>query len=248
MNRVRLDQPGYPITQYTSKDGLGSDIINVIYADSSSIYVGTPEGMSYFDEAKEDLSEGCRLYLLSLFNSGRERIGDTAHLQLPYTDKHLRLEFAGISYRSVGGITYRYRLLGLDSSWRTTKEAFLEYPTLPSGNYEFQLQATNKFGVSSTLLSLPFGVNTPFWQTTWFYGLLLAVFLSLTWLFISLRIAFIRNREKEKEQLSQRMMEMEHTALRPQINPHFIFNFLNSIQKIIFAQNTFQATKYIRGL
>src|SRR5260221_6030839 len=247
LNRVRLDQPGYPVAQYTSKDGLGSDIVNVIYADNSSIYVGTPAGLSFFDEAKVDLSEGCRLYLLSLFNSGKERIGDTAHLLLPYTDKHIRLEYAGISYRSVGGITYRYRLLGLDSAWRTTKEASLEYSTLPSGNYEFQLQATNKFGTNSSLLTLPFGVITPFWQTTWFYGLIIIAFLSLTWLFVSLRIRQIRNREREKERLSQRMMEMEHTALQAQMNPHFIFNCLNSIQQYIFDQDIFAANKYISG-
>lgn len=247
LNRVRLDQPGYPVAQYTSKDGLGSDIVNVIYADHSSIYVGTPAGLSFFDEAKVDLTEGCRLYLLSFFNSGKERIGDTAHLQLPYTDKHIRLEYAGISYRSVGDITYRYRLLGLDSAWRATKETSLEYPTLPSGNYEFQLQAANKFGVNSSILTLPFVVATPFWQTAWFYGLIIAAFLSLTWLFVSLRIRQIRNREKEKEQLSQRMMEMEHMALQAQMNPHFIFNCLNSIQQYIFEQDIFATNKYISG-
>ena len=171
LNRVHLGQPSYPIAQYTSQDGLGSDIVNVIYADSSTLYVGTPAGLSFFDEAKTDLSEGCRLYLLSVVNSGKERIGDTSALMLPYTDKSIRLEFAGISYRSVGGISYHYRLMGLDTNWRTTKEAFLEYPTLPSGNYELQLQAFNKFGVRSALLSLHFVVITPFWQATWFYGL-----------------------------------------------------------------------------
>ncbi len=247
LNRVRLDKPGDPITQYTSQDGLGSDIVNVIYADSSTLYVGTPAGLSFFDEKKVDLSEGCRLYLLSVINSGKERIGDTSGLILPYTDKSIRLEFAGISYRSVGGITYRYRLLGLDSNWRTTKETFLEYPTLPSGKYAFQLQATNKFGVSSPLMTLSLGVIAPFWQTSWFYGLILVGFLSLTWLFVSLRIAHIRKRESEKEQLSQRMMEMEHIALQAQMNPHFIFNCLNSIQQYIFDQDIFAANKYISG-
>jgi ligand-binding sensor domain-containing protein len=247
LNRVRLDQPGYPIAQYTSQDGLGSDIVNAIYADSSVVYVGTPAGLSFFDETKIDLSEGCRLYLLSIFNSGKERIGDTSALLLPYTDKHIRLEFAGISYRSVGGITYRYRLMGLDSTWRTSKEAFLEYPTLPSGNYELQLQAVNKFGVSSSVLSLHFGVITPFWQATWFYALIIVIFLSLTWLFVSLRIRQIRRRQQEKERLSQRMMEMEHMALQAQMNPHFIFNCLNSIQQYIFDQDIFAANKYISG-
>ncbi|HXO75621.1 MAG TPA: two-component regulator propeller domain-containing protein, partial [Puia sp.] len=38
LNRVRLDQPGYPVAQYTSQDGLGSDIVNVIFADSATLY------------------------------------------------------------------------------------------------------------------------------------------------------------------------------------------------------------------
>jgi ligand-binding sensor domain-containing protein len=247
LNRVRLDQPGYPVAQFTSQDGLGSDIVNVIYADSSMLYVGTPAGLSFFDESRIDHSEGCRLYLLSILNSGRERIDDTAALRLPYTDKYIRLEFAGISYRSVGGIVYRYRLLGLDSSWRSTKETFLEYPTLPSGNYELQLEAINKFGTRSAPLSLRFGVIAPFWQTAWFSGLLITAFLLLTWLFVSLRIRHIRRRQQEKESLNQRIMEMENTALQAQMNPHFIFNCLNSIQQYIFDQDIFAANKYITG-
>jgi LytS/YehU family sensor histidine kinase len=109
------------------------------------------------------------------------------------------------------------------------------------------LEAINKFGIHSALLTLHFGVIAPFWETTWFYGLILTAFLSLTWLFVSLRIAHIRKREKEKEQLSQRMVEMEHTALQAQMNPHFIFNCLNSIQQYIFDQDIFAANKYISG-
>jgi hypothetical protein len=112
LNCIRLDQPGWPVTQYTSQDGLGSDMVNCICADGNTIYVGTPAGLSYFDETKVNLSEDCRLYLLSIFNSGKERIDDSARLTFPFTDKHIRLEFAGISYRSVGGVTYDYRMLG----------------------------------------------------------------------------------------------------------------------------------------
>ncbi|HEY4336281.1 MAG TPA: histidine kinase, partial [Puia sp.] len=247
LNRISLDQPGYPINRYSSQDGLGSDLVNNIYADGSVIYVGTSAGLSYFDETRVNISEGCRLYLLSVQNSGRERIGDSASLQLPYIDKHLRLEFAGISYRSVGDITYRYRLTDLDTAWRTTKETYLEYPTLPSGSYRWQLQAVNKFGQKSDVLTLNIEVATPWWQTFWFEGLVLLAILCLAWLLASLRIRRIRNRQREKEQVSQRMMELEHTALQSQMNPHFIFNCLNSIQQYIFDQDIFAANKYLTG-
>ncbi|MBS1604760.1 MAG: histidine kinase, partial [Bacteroidetes bacterium] len=247
LNRIALDQPGYPVTQYTSQDGLGSDIVNSIYADSTVVYVGTPAGISYFDETRIDHSEGCQLYLLSVQNSGRERIDDTASLSLPYNDKHLRLEYAGISYRSVGGIVYRYRLIGLDTVWRTTKGNFLEYPTLPAGSYDLQLQAINKFGTRSAILSLPFTAIAPFWQTAWFEGLLLVVFLLLVWLFVTIRIRQIHRRQTEKEELNRKVTEMEHLALQAQMNPHFIFNCMNSIQQYIFDQDIFAANKYIAG-
>ena len=247
LNKIELGKPGYPVTHYTSNDGLGSDIINVIYADSSGIYVGTPVGLSYFNESRAKVTEECRLQLLAVINGGFDRIGDSSHLLLSYKDNGIRLEFAGISYRSVENITYRYSLNGLDSAWKETKDSYLEYPTLPSGNYTFRLQAINKFGRASRLLSLPFVVQTPFWHTLWFYALILVIFLSLTWMLVSLRIRSVNRRQKEKEQLARRMSELEHKALQSQMNPHFIFNCLNSIQQYIFDQDIFAANKYLTG-
>jgi ligand-binding sensor domain-containing protein len=247
LNKVELDKPGYPVTRYTSNDGLGSDIVNAIYVDGPTIYVGTSSGMSFFNEAKLRPPEECRLQLLAVLNAGVDRIGDSARLLLSYKKSDIRFEFAGISYRSVGHISYHYRLVGLDDGWNTTKDSYLEYPALPSGKYEFQLQAINNFGIRSKLLSFPFEVATPFWHTFWFYGLLMACFLALVWMLFSMRIRVIRRRQEEKEQVSRRMTELEHKALQAQMNPHFIFNCLNSIQQYIFAQDIFAANKYITG-
>ena len=247
LNKIDLGNPDYPVTRFTSNDGLGSDIVNTIYADGPMIYVGTSAGLSFFDESRTNINAGCRLALLGVINSGKERVQDTADLQLPFTDNNIRFEFAGISYKSVGNILYKYRLTGLDSNWRNTKESFLEYPSLPSGKYEFQLMAINKFGIWSRPASVRFTVATPFWNAAWFYGLNILAFLVLTWLFLTWRIRGIRRRQEEKEQLSKKMAEMERMALQAQMNPHFIFNCLNSIQQYIFDQDIFAANKYISG-
>jgi len=247
LNRIDLRQPDQPITQYTANDGLGSNVINTIFVDSPMVYVGTPAGLTFFDENRVDIHSACRLSWLDISSSGHSRIGDTSRLTLPYKENNIRFEYAGISYKSADKMTYQYRLLGLDTMWRKTNETFLDYPTLPSGEYDLQITAINKFGVRSRPLSLHFIVATPFWRTVWF---LAGVFLSslfLTWLAVSLRIKNIRARQQEEKQLAGKISEMEHKALQAQMNPHFIFNCLNSIQQFIFNQDIFAANKYITG-
>jgi LytS/YehU family sensor histidine kinase len=51
--------------------------------------------------------------------------------------------------------------------------------------------------------------------------------------------------ENEKEKVRKKIIEMEYMALRAQMNPHFIFNCLNSIQQYIFDKDIFAANKYI---
>ncbi len=248
LNRIGLDKPGYPITRYTFNDGLGSNIVNVVLQDSSVVYVGTPAGLSYFDQSKAVTREGCRLYLLSVMNNGKDRTTDTAALVIPFADRNVQFGFVGISYRSVGDITYRYRMIGLDSVWRTTRQTLLEYPVLPPGNYEFQLAAANKFGISSGMLRQRFTVITPFWLTTWFELLVVAIFAFGTWGIASWRVRTIRRRQQEREQLNRKMMDFERMALQAQMNPHFIFNCLTSVQQYIVDQDIFSANKYVTGL
>ena len=248
LNKVELGKPGYPVTQYTSRDGLASDLINTVFIDGSRVYVGTPAGLCYFDENQAAKPDSCRLFLLSLMNSDRDRIADTARLELPYSDKRVRFEFAGVSYRSAGDIIYRYRMLGIDDKWRQTRDTHLEYPDLPSGNYEWQLYAVNKFGRKSRVLRLPITVATQFWKRTWFISgaWLFSVF--VIWLLLSRRVRLLRRRQREKDELTRRMGDLEITALKSQMNPHFIFNCLNSIQKFIFNGEIAASNKYIAGL
>jgi ligand-binding sensor domain-containing protein len=248
LNKIELNKPGYPITRYTSRDGLASDMVNTLFADNSRIYVGTSEGLSFFDEKATMPAEDCRIYLLSLINAERERIADTANLVIPYTNKRVRIEYAGISYRSDNKIIYRYRMAGIDSTWRETKETYLEYPELPSGSYELQLMAINKFGNQSRIIKVPITVTIQFWKKPWFVISAWVLSLALLWWLGTWRIARIRNIQREKEKLMQKMAELENTALTSQMNPHFIFNCLNSIQLYIFKGDIAASNEYITGL
>ena len=247
LNRVQVNQPGYPVSFFNSNDGLASDNVNVVYASGSRIYVGTTTGLTYFDESKAVNGDECRLVISSITNSGRNRIGDSAAIVLPSKQNNIRFEFVAISYRSVGKITYRYRLNDLDSEWRETGDNYLAYPSLPSGEYEFQVQAVNRFGIKSEMRSIQFEVATPFWKEVWFQVVMLALFFSATWTFVAWRIRGVRKQQEQKAMQSRRMVELEHIALQSQMNPHFIFNCLNSIQQFVFDQDMIATNEYITG-
>jgi hypothetical protein len=248
LNRITLNGADYPVVQYTYHDGLASNVVNIIYADSPRVYVGTAAGVSLFDETKMNSGIGCRLLWLGISSSGVDRIKDTSHFELPYTNNNIHFEFVGISYKSAGEIRYLHRLSNLDTAWKESRLSFLDYPSLPFGEYNLQLMALDKFGTRSNVLTLHFKVQTPFWRTTWFLGCLILCFLLLTWLLVSLRLRRIRKQQRERELFTRKMAEMEHTALKAQMNPHFIFNCLSSIQQLIFEKDESLANKYIVGL
>ncbi|HEY1200015.1 MAG TPA: triple tyrosine motif-containing protein, partial [Niastella sp.] len=228
LNKIDLNKSGHPVTQYTYMDGLASDMVNTLFADNSRIYVGTSAGLSFFDEKNDLRNEACRISVLSLINSERERIADSGSLVIPYTNKRLRVEFAAISYRSAGKIMYRYRMTGIDTIWRETKDPYLEYPELPSGNFKLELMAVNKFGNTSRIISVPITVTLQFWKRTWFVISVWILSLALLWWLAAWRITRIRRKQQEKERLMHKMAELENTALTSQMNPHFIFNCLIS--------------------
>ncbi len=248
LNKINIKDTACPVVmRYTTADGLASDMIHAVYAEDGYVYAGTTRGVSLFNEAKISNDSRCDLRLLGITVSGKELQYDSAKLFLQHKDNNIRFDFVGISYKSAGDIVYSYKLSGIDDDWKTTRENFLLYPTLPSGNYELLLQATNKFGAKSEILTLRFEIAKTIREELWFRILVLAAALGLTWWLASLRTKRIRLREREKADTASRIAELEQQALKAQMNPHFIFNCLNSIQQYVFDKDVAGANKFITG-
>jgi ligand-binding sensor domain-containing protein/two-component sensor histidine kinase len=244
LNKVNIAQTPYPVTTYGTTDGLPSDIINAVYVDSSMIYVGTPSGLTFFDEAKVVNNSKCTLRILDISVSDKSQPLHDDY-ELKYREKSLRITYVGISFRSGGNIWYRYRLKGLKESWDSTTQTVLEYPSLPPGHYTFELIAINKKGIVSNPVKVSFIVDAAFWQTLPFQVLVIAVVILITWIVVAWRFSIIRKQEQEKIAIQQRLNDLEQMALRAQMNPHFIFNCLNSIQNFIIVNDLEASNMYL---
>jgi ligand-binding sensor domain-containing protein len=247
LHKIETETYAYTITKYTAADGLVSDFINCVYADDSLVYVGTPEGISYFDDKKISHQTPCILRLTDIAVSGGSIAPGSRHFSLERRSNNIRFEYAGISYRSGGEISYRYKLSGLDTSWRITKENFLSYPILSPGDYVMELQAINKFGIESEIISIPFSIKKFWWEEIWMQIFGIIFFLFIAGIVVNWRIRQVRLREKEKNLLREKISLQEQMALKAQMNPHFIFNSLNSIQHYVLDKDIVGANKYIAG-
>ena len=147
---------------------------------------------------------------------------DTPGLHFAHAENNIRFEYTGISFKSGGDITYRYRLTGPDDNRQTTKENYLIYPTLPSGDYVLQVIATNKSGVVSKLATVRFTIEKLLWEKTWLRlpGVILPG--AGIWIFVQYRIKQIREQEAARANTNRKISEPEQMVLKVRINPHFI--------------------------
>lgn len=245
LNRIEIDGKENKITRFTTSDGLPSNVINAIATSGKKVFVGTPMGLTYFEVDNISQASTCDLQLTGIYISNTYWAYDSSNFSLPHKNNDVRFEFSGISFKSAGEIKYQYRLQGLQSDWITTTDQQLNFPSLPSGRYLFQLKAINKYGVESSVKEVAFTIEKLFWEKTWFRLLILFSLTGVIWMFFQYRIRKVTKKEKEQAKLNQHIAELEQKALRSQMNPHFIFNSLNSIQQYVAERDITGANNFI---
>ena len=160
------------------------------------------------------------------------------------TFKHNRndlgFNFKAINPDAADGMKYSWKLQGLDNQWtEVSKAESVNYTNLPPGDYSFKVKALSANGMLSNTISTSFSISPAFWQTNIFKILLgLGTLLFLGGIF-SLRVSRIKRKEKQKRaalELKNELLTLEQKALQLQMNPHFIFNALNSIQSLVVNQ------------
>ncbi|WP_160713848.1 sensor histidine kinase [Chitinophaga solisilvae] len=173
-------------------------------------------------------------------------IRDQAPVMLTHRQNFISIEFKSLQYHHEK-IRYLYKLEGVDEDWVRAEDMLVaKYTNLAPGNYTFRVQAVNTAGTFSNNISeLEIFIRPAFWQTPWFRLLCLLLVAALIYLYFRLRIATVKKEAQQREEIQQQMAQLEMKALRAQMNPHFIFNALNSIQTFMMKSETEQALSYL---
>ncbi|MCB9231706.1 MAG: histidine kinase [Bacteroidia bacterium] len=227
---------------YDEADGLPSNEINALAYLGDSIFVGTNEGLAVFNPEVLNREILPPPTYITRFSINDIDTTYTKDLVLGYDQNDILIEYTGISFRNRKKVVYSYILEGADKEWKTTRSAQIKYPSLPPGDYSFKVISSIENKIQSTnIASINFKILKPWWQTAWFYIICGVLGAGLIFLYFILRIKSIRRRNEYEMRIS----ELQSSALRLQMNPHFIFNTLNSIHYFINSNDKKSARHYL---
>jgi ligand-binding sensor domain-containing protein len=155
-------------------------------------------------------------------------------------EKNLVIQYTVVDFEYGNQYKFSYRLNRLDPWVNMDNQRTIRLINLSPGDYFLEIKASSKSGQIKTG-KLAFSVAPPFWKTSWFLILAAILLVTGSWLIYKRRIAQF----KIKADLDKLLSQTEMKALHAQMNPHFIFNSLNSIREMILNNENKEASRYL---
>ena len=170
-------------------------------------------------------------------------------LELPHYKNKLSFEFLGINLSNPQKVEYEWMLEGSDQSWsKRSPKSSITYSSLPPGEYVFKVRAYNEDLIhNDPPLEMSFCILSPIWQRWWFITAAVFLLASILGLFFRARVNQIRRKAKAQQdrlEIENNLLQLEQKALQLQMNPHFIFNALNTVQSL-FMSNDQEAARQL---
>lgn len=223
----RFDPETEQIRIYNSTDGLLSNSLtaSTILSEDNRIYLGTNEGINYFNpDSLSDNDIEPRVYITGfrLFNrpvSPLERINgriileksilEAERIELSHSQNTIAFDFASFSFNNPPKNEFQYRLEGFDKDWQhvTYPIRTATYANLSPGEYVFQLRGSNNDGIfNRTVREVKVRIYPAPWASWWAYSLY--VLFGLAVIYSVLRYA------KERQNLRHKVMidRIQHQA------------------------------------
>lgn len=251
----RINPDNYTIQNYDLGNGLSFLEYNTsctLKESDGTLIFGGVGGITQFNPTllKENIFSPAPLITSIIINDTTLHPGTSLsnlrQLSLSHKENFITINFAVNNFSNQNKNQFAYRLQGLqraNNEWTYCgNRNFANYTSLPPGEYTFQVKAANSDTKwSATITQLTIIIHPPWWQTWWFRMALVIAVAGVITLLVRRRIATIRH----EADLKHRIAETEMMALRAQMNPHFIFNCINSIDALIQSNDKYHATVYL---
>ncbi|MBX7243148.1 MAG: histidine kinase [Bacteroidia bacterium] len=196
---------------------------------ANRMLIGTAKGICVYTPIDRKAAHQARI-CLDAVEVELQKIDTTLEKRFTYNRNHITFHFSGFWFTEPEIIRFRYKLTGINKDWVITKDRFVNFANLPPGKYTFTVQATIHHNFEDAeSVSYSFEVLSPVWSRLWFIAL-------MSFLIISVLVFLFRFRERQLSReaaMKKQKIEFELQTLKNQINPHFLFNSLNTLAGVI---------------
>lgn len=234
---------------WTVADGLASNVIQELCFTGNVAWLATGKGVQQFSFSDLKMPERGSIVLRNVNVDGKSYANFT-QLQLKQGQGITLFPEANL-VSAFGNYRFAYRFKGKSQQWYevpgTSEEIFI--PSVPDGDFQIELQLIDSYGrISENTIVVKGTMQPPFYRTAWFVVGLLILVVLIGWSVYRFQINRLRRqqqREIERLQLESDLRLTQQTALKAQMNPHFIFNVLNSIKAYIYKNDKAKAAAYL---
>ncbi|MEQ8562639.1 MAG: histidine kinase, partial [Cytophagales bacterium] len=237
----------YDYHSFSKKDGILNNSVKSLNFFDKNLLISTDVGLILLDTSKIfNNSSDLKIEISEIFINGARRILDSVY-SLRYDQNNIQLLLEAVDLRYADLVKFEYKLNLLEEKWNLLKGKELAFLELSNGqSYTIFLRGINLFkNETSEIKTIVFHIAPPFWKKWWFVSMEALLTLSIvTGVFIK-RGKLEKTRASREIEISSKMRELEMKALRSQMNPHFLFNALNSIYSMINSGDQSKAGQFL---
>jgi len=235
----------------TPKDGLASFTISEIAVFKNELILGTNKGLFTLQKEKAFKDANLSDFYFTRISVEDKEVSIKNDYRLSSSVNKIEFEFHTNGFLAQEDISYQYRLLGSSKEWSTVPKNANQviFSSLSAGKYTFQIKKTSLTSKHETpIKSISIYIKQAFYLQWWFVTLFITLITCIVLLVVKNREKRIKQKQTElleKERLQKQMVSSKLKSLQSQLNPHFVFNSMNSIQNLILTNDKEGAYTYL---
>jgi|GEM_PF-1940278 len=260
---VRLSKSAYYVRNYGPNQGVPDAFWESckfeLDPQTGSIWIGNSEGLIRIEPEKENSSITIPIIhveqvimrnILHPRNKADIRLFrplEDSIYSIPFALNDVQIQLNAVLLSGAEELEYWYKIQGIKDDWVLAPiNGIIELNNLAPGEYRLLVSAFNRSNKTfSKEKGLLLHVERPFWMSGWFYFLIINCFLGLVYAFFKWRVHQALKKQNAAMIVNKQLSESRYLAFQARMNPHFIFNSLNSIQYFITQNDKKSSLTYL---
>lgn len=236
---------GGSVSKYEHNIGLSPSDITSFAVDSTNVYIIEAGNIVRFNKRILVSPSAPTRFILHGATCGNTRFSSGS--RLPPDQNNIKIRYSLVSLGNNANAYAAYSVNGGDKVLLPANMNTLELNYLKPDKYrlQFYLSENGRLRQGATF---EFTIVPHFYNTTWFYILVLSAATLSLFVYNKRRIAAISTDfalRQSKLQLEHALDKSMLTSIKAQMNPHFLYNALNTIQSYVYMNDRKNAGLYI---